>query len=212
MRFRFAMFLFILICMTAVCGCANNLPDSGTQNDQIAVPQSLEQTPSVPDQSAQTPAPQETQARGPVLLGEFSTRIVDNTESRVKNLRLACSAINGKVIQPGEVFSFNGTVGPRTQERGFQMGHVFEGTKKTEAVGGGVCQISSTLFNTARKAGMEIVERHQHKRKVDYVKLGDDATVSYGEMDFRFRNTASQPVKIEAGVVPGRVVVKLWGI
>ena len=158
-----------------------------------------------------TPAPTEVpRAAEPVLISEFSTKIVDNEPSRLENLKLACKLINGTVLGPGEVFSFNDTVGERTESRGFQMGHVFEGKQKTEAIGGGICQVSSTLYNAARNADLEIVERHQHKRKVDYVKLGNDATVSYGELDFKFRNNNDCNLEISAYLTSSHVVAQIW--
>lgn len=216
MRFKVAVWILILAAAVMLGGCGG--VQEGIQGDPSTsrsrgpagtIAPSEPQLSPPPASEQESPAPAE---REPVLMGEFSTRIVDNDESRVKNLYLACSKLNGKITAPGEIFSFNDTVGPRTEERGFEYGYVFEGSKKKQEVGGGVCQVSSTLFNAARQAGMEIVERHQHKRKVDYVKLGNDATVSYGELDFRFKNVSDYPVKIEAGVLSGRVVVRLWGI
>jgi len=148
--------------------------------------------------------------REPELIGEFATPIVDNTPSRLKNLELACAYINGRVLEPGAEFSFNAVVGVRTGERGFEMGYVFVGNQKQEQIGGGICQISSTLYNAALGAGMEITERHPHMRRVDYVKAGSDATVSYGELDFRFRNARDSAVKIEAYIADGEAVALIW--
>lgn len=157
----------------------------------------------------QTPAPPPAE---PHLLGEFETPILNTAEDRITNLKLACQKINQFVVEPGEEFSFNDTVGERTEERGFKEGIVFEGKKKKKAVGGGVCQVSSTLFNAARNADLVITERHQHKREVKYVKLGDDATVAYGELDFRFKNTQNRPVKIEAFLTNSAVYVGIWAL
>lgn len=157
-----------------------------------------------------TPTPVPTPTPEPKIIGEFSTKIVDKTKSRLKNLQLACEFISSDVIDPNAEFSFNNSVGVRTRERGFEKGYVFEGKKKVEAVGGGICQISSTLYNAARNAGMEITERHPHKRKVDYVKSGDDATVAYGKLDFRFKNPQDRPVKIEAYLTDTEVVIRIW--
>ena len=111
-----------------------------------------------------------------------------------------------------EVFSFNGIVGERTRERGFEKGYIFVGNQKVIGMGGGICQISSTLFNAARGAGMEIVERHPHMRKVDYVEPGNDATVAYGELDFRFKNSHTGAITVESYLTETLVVTRIVGI
>ena len=167
-------------------------------------------TPETPAPTKATPTP--TPAAEPEMLSEFETPILNTAEDRITNLKLACKKINQYVVEPGEEFSFNNVVGERTKERGFKEGIVFEGKEKKKAVGGGVCQVSSTLFNAARRAELEITERHQHKREVKYVKLGDDATVAYGELDFRFKNTQNRPVKIEAFLTNSSVYVSIWAL
>lgn len=233
-RNRTYLVLVCALCLTLLAGCdgtggtASSTPQ-GAQSAASAAPPTAppsespasSPTPELTPEPTSEPTPEPTivptpkptaapQAAEPVLISEFSTKIVDSEPSRLENLKLACKMINGTVLGPGEVFSFNGTVGERTASRGFQMGHVFEGKKKTEAIGGGICQVSSTLYNAARNADLEIVERHQHKRKVDYVKLGDDATVSYGELDFKFRNNNDCNLKISAYLTSSRVVAQIW--
>lgn len=182
-----------------------------------------------PQGAPETPAPQENTAKAaegdgkeaeatpapsaePHLLGEYETPILNNAADRVANLSLACEKVNAVVMEPEQEFSFNDTVGERTEARGFKKGIVFDGKKKIEAVGGGVCQVSSTLFGAAKNAALEITERHEHKREVEYVKLGDDATVKYGELDFKFKNTQNRSVKIEAFLTDSTVCVRIWAI
>ena len=117
---------------------------------------------------------------------------------RTENLRLAAEKINGKILTPGDIFSFNGTVGERTIANGYKNAHVFEGGKIIEGLGGGICQVSSTLYNAALKANLSIVERVNHMFTVSYAQYGLDATVSYGVIDFKFKNSTKWPLKIES--------------
>lgn len=127
----------------------------------------------------------------------FSTEGQANID-RAENLRIAADKINGKILAPGDIFSFNQTVGERTVANGFKSGQVFEGGKIVEGIGGGICQVSSTLYNTVLKANLKIVERVNHMFKVNYVPEGLDATVAYGYIDFRFQNSTKWPIKLEA--------------
>ncbi len=120
-----------------------------------------------------------------------------NKPARNNNLRIACKAINGTIIYPGEVFSFNKTVGVRSASKGYKKASTFRGANEViQSYGGGVCQVASTVFNTALVANMQIVERHQHSQRVHYGKLGRDATVYYGSQDFKFRNNTNHPIMI----------------
>ena len=151
-----------------------------------------------------TPAP--TATEGPVALGLFITEILDTDPKRVQNLQLCASVLSGLRIEPGAEFSFNNTVGQRTEEKGYQEAAILIDGERNYATGGGICQVSSTLYNAAAAAGMEILERHSHTNEVHYVELGSDAAVVYGEQDFRFRNPLSEPVSIE--IVVGNTEVK----
>jgi vancomycin resistance protein YoaR len=137
------------------------------------------------------------------VLGTMSTYFSmanDNGKSRGANIRLAAAKINGKILAPGEVFSFNGTVGPRTESGGYQTAHTYVAGKVVDGIGGGICQVSSTLYNAVLKADLGIVERRNHMFTVGYVPYGQDATVSFGTTDFRFKNTTNWPIKISANV------------
>ena len=138
-------------------------------------------------------------------IGSFYTPILDTDENRVNNLILCAKVIDGVEVGGGELFSFNNTVGARTEEKGYEEARILIGDEKGYAVGGGVCQISSTLYNAARLAGMEILERHNHKNEVHYVEIGNDAAVSYGELDFVFRNISESPVRLAMRVENGYV-------
>ena len=129
----------------------------------------------------------------------FSTSTV-NDKNRGENIKLAISKINGKILAPGETFSFNAVVGPRTAEGGYQEAHTYSAGKVVDGIGGGICQVSSTLYNAVLKADLNVVERRNHMFTVGYVPYGQDATVSYGTTDFRFSNSSKWPIKLVAGI------------
>ncbi len=142
----------------------------------------------------------------------FSTDLQQSSANRIHNVVLSLKKINGLRINPGEVFSFNGSVGPRTQAAGFKPAPVIMPDKSMkDDWGGGVCQASSTVFNTAALAGMEIVERYHHSFPVSYLPAGMDATVVYGGADFKFRNSNGTPVFFHTYHKGNRVYVDLYG-
>ena len=124
------------------------------------------------------------------------TNASSSSSNRLSNIKLAASIINGTCLKPGETFSFNGTVGQRTRDRGFKVAPAYSGGTVTEEVGGGICQVSTTLFNAAVKADLEIVERHNHSLTVSYVDKGKDATVNWGGQDLKFTNTTGDDIYI----------------
>ena len=144
------------------------------------------------------------------VLGDCQTKH-SNNEKRTVNLQLICQILNGYVLQPGESFSFNGVVGERTEERGFQPAPAFSGNQLVNSVGGGVCQTSTTLYNCVLEADLEVIERRGHGATVTYVPLGLDAAVNWGTTDFAFRNNFHFPVKIQAEVSDGYVKMQLLG-
>jgi Uncharacterized vancomycin resistance protein len=129
----------------------------------------------------------------------FSTGTT-NDKNRGENMKLAVAKINGRILIPGEVFSFNDTVGPRTEEGGYQKAHTYSAGKVVDGIGGGICQVSSTLYGAVLKSDLEVLERRNHMFTVGYVPYGQDATVSFGSQDFKFRNSTKWPLKIEAGI------------
>lgn len=135
----------------------------------------------------------------------------DSDENRDINLSLACKAINGKVLYPGESFSYNKALGERTEANGYKPGPSFAGGKTVETIGGGICQVSSALYYCAMKADMGIGARENHGYAVSYVPLGMDAAVSWGTLDFTFVNTSSFPIRIEASSSGGNVTVSIVG-
>ena len=138
---------------------------------------------------------------GDNTMGGASTRLIDKEPSRTQNIRLAVESTNGAVIQSGEEFSFNNTVGVRTPERGYKKATVFFGREKVQEYGGGICQVSTTIYQAAKNADLEIVERHQHKREISYAELGQDATVDYDAgFDLTFKNNTDSSIKIHVSM------------
>ena len=144
------------------------------------------------------------------ILGEGQTKHTSN-ENRNTNLRLACQAINGLILNPGETFSFNDTLGQRTTAKGYKPAPAYSGNETVDEVGGGICQVSSTLYYSCLLADLDIVSRINHGFVPTYIDYGMDATVSWGSPDFKFRNNTSYPIKILAEVSNGYVKVQILG-
>ena len=147
----------------------------------------------------------------PNLLGSFSTNYVNNP-SRTTNLRLAANKINGTVLLPGETFSYNKVVGERTIAAGYKNAAIYQNGEVVDGLGGGICQISTTLFNAVLFANLDIVELHNHQFVPSYVGAGRDATVVYGSKDFKFKNTRKYAIKIECSVSGGVARFKIYGV
>lgn len=147
----------------------------------------------------------------PYLISTFKTYYDAKNTNRSGNLKLAADKINGTVLMPGEVFSFNEVVGKRTIEAGYKNAKIYENGQVVDGLAGGICQISSTLYNAALLANLQIVERRNHSFTSTYVKAGLDATVVYGVTDFKFKNTRSYPIKIECSVEKGIAIFNIHG-
>lgn len=151
-----------------------------------------------------------------VEIGSYSTPLLDESENRVDNIDTASDYLNNEKVLPGEEFSFNETLGKRTAEKGYKKAPIIKRTEsgsiKGYGIGGGICQLSTTLYNAAEKAGLEITERHSHSKKVPYVPQGKDAMVSYGSSDLKFRNNRQNPIVIKSEISDGKVTVRLYEI
>lgn len=143
-------------------------------------------------------------------IASYTTTIYDKDENRVHNISLANSKLNNHIIKPNEEFSFNNTIGPMGGDMGYKKALGFDSNgKKIEIYAGGLCQISSTLYNTALIAGFEITERHAHSARVYYVPKDKDATILYGSLDLKFINNTDSEVKIIATNDNANVTIKL---
>ncbi len=182
---------------------AKNLVANTTEGD-ITIPLKIT-TPAVTTNQIGTEA-------FPDQLATFTTKFSTADGNRTTNIRLATSKINGVVLMPGETFSYNQVVGKRTVSAGFKSAHVFSNGQVLDDVGGGICQVSSTLYNAVLLSNLEIVERKNHTFYTGYVKIGTDATVSWGGPDFKFKNSRNYPIKIVGKVSGGTVTVQIYGL
>ena len=145
------------------------------------------------------------------VVSTFSTWFSVKSENRCENIRVAAEKLDGVVLMPGETFSFNDFVGERSPENGFFKAGVYRKGRHEIGYGGGVCQVSTTLFNAAVLANMTVEKRGNHTFKVPYVPLGRDAAVSYGRLDMVFVNTTGSPVAISAKWLPGKITFAILG-
>ena len=148
----------------------------------------------------------------PNTLGNFTTRYDASNKNRSNNIYLASEKINGTIIMPGETFSYNQVVGKRTIDAGYKEAGAYAGGKVIQEIGGGICQVSSTLYNAVLYADLEIVERSNHYFETSYVTAGRDATVSWGTVDLKFKNNRTYPIKIEAVAKNGINKISILGI
>lgn len=143
-------------------------------------------------------------------IGYYITYFNSRNKERSVNIEIATEAINNHVIFPGETFSFNEVVGERTMEKGYKRAPIIVKGELTEGVGGGICQVSSTLFNAVDRAGVHIIKRYSHSKQVKYVPPGRDATVSWYGPDFTFQNRYHHPLLIQAKARNGAVVIQIF--
>ena len=154
----------------------------------------------------QTTQPKETQ------IATFTTKIYTKEKARQNNMQITASRLNGKIVKNGSTFSFCNTLGPSSSKNGYQEADIFDndGNKK-KGLGGGNCQISSTLYNAVLSTpGLKVVERHEHSNKVSYVKKGKDAAVAYGSYDFKFCNESGNDIKITFNVTSDNVTTTIY--
>ncbi len=145
------------------------------------------------------------------LLYERTTSMAGSADNRINNITLACQAINGTVLQPGDEFSFNGIVGERTWDKGYREAGAYAGGESVAQVGGGICQMSSTVYTCALYTNLEITERECHMFMVGYLPQGLDATVDWGNLDLKFINSRRFPIKIVSFVEGTDLTVQFFG-
>lgn len=143
-------------------------------------------------------------------IGNYSTN-GGGTSNRRSNISLAVKAIDNKVLLPGETFSYNDTLGKRTTEKGYKEAGAYSDGSVVQEVGGGICQVSSTLFAAVLETNLEIVQRRNHSMTVSYMPMGLDATVSWGGPDLKFKNNRKYPIKISASYNGGKIYVEILG-
>ena len=224
-------FIFLLaIPLVVLAGCNTVSKNNNNVNQNIQVgrtgsvsnEQSVnENNNTVPenetDQNAvQEPQPTEPPAKSePVetVLAEFSTTIKSKASNRLNNIQITCSKLNETTVESGKSFSFCQTVGKATEEKGYKKADVIVDKQVTQALGGGNCQVSSTLYNAILKGSdFKVTERHPHGKKVNYVPEGKDAAVSYGSKDLKFVNNTSNTIKIYASTDNKKVSIKIVSV
>ncbi len=174
----------VLILLLTGCGEKTANENGG------AVRRTAVETREIPENDDAPQPPAET------VIAQTQTPLLDDSPSRVENINIACGAINGVVLYPGGSFSFNDTVGRRTEANGYGDAPVLVNGHKEEGCGGGVCQVSSTLYMAAVRAGLQIDERHPHSHGVGYAPEGMDATVVFGEKDLAFTNNTDKIITL----------------
>lgn len=152
----------------------------------------------------------EQQLKEQTLLSSFSTEFTGSSASRAHNIQLAANTLNGITLKPGETFSFNESVGERTVEKGYQEAPVIQDGELMPGIGGGICQVSSTLYNTVLNGKLENVERHPHSLPVAYVSKGKDATVAWGALDYKFKNNTQDLIMIKTMVHSNILTIELY--
>ena len=148
----------------------------------------------------------------PDLIVTFSTKYNAGDVNRTTNLKLAANKINGTVLLPNEEFSYNKTVGERTIQAGYKEAAVFSNGEVVNGLGGGICQISSTLYDAVVMANLNVTTRRNHQFVTSYLPAGKDATVVWGSQDFKFVNTRKYPIRITATVQGGVATIQIWGV
>lgn len=148
----------------------------------------------------------------PDLLSSYSTNYAASNRNRTTNLILAANKINGTVIMPGETFSYNKVVGARTIAAGYKEAPIYVSGEVVDGVGGGICQITTTLYNAVVYANLEIVQRTNHQFVPSYAPASRDATVVYGSIDFQFKNNRAYPIKLVCSVSGGVATFQIFGL
>lgn len=186
-------------------GAAEDRQEPGQRGPETASPTRQPAHAGQPEQPAPAqPAEQE--------IASVSTPLLDKSPGRLKNIQLAAGQINGAIIPPGASFSFNQTVGERTAEKGYQQAIVFRDKEQIQGLGGGICQLSSTLYLAAQQGGLEITERHAHQLPVHYVEQDQDAAIEFGSLDLVFVNNTDRPLRVGAWLTQEAVIASLTAL
>ncbi len=205
MRKKTRILIFYISIFIVFTGCSRNdieekKPNIEPDNNHIA----LTNTPIPTIEATPTVEPKNSNE-----ISSYATTLYDKNEHRVKNIKIAAEDLNHTIIDAGEVFSFNDTVGKRTKEKGYEEAPILVSGEKSKGTGGGVCQVSTTIYNAALDADLKIIERHRHSKEVSYVPEGKDAAVVYGAKDMRFKNTKDYPIEILISVSEDEIHVTL---
>lgn len=165
------------------------------------------------EDTASTPEEESQNTSEPTEIASFSTPLKSKATGRRTNIEITASSLEGTVIEPGQTFSFNEIVGKPSSARGYQKADVLVDGKTIQAIGGGNCQVSTTIYNAALQVpDFEILERHDHSKKVPYIAKGKDAAVSYGSLDLKFKNNGSQSYKLFVNVTDSVIQATFYAL
>ncbi len=185
--------------------------DAKTLPEEVIGALEGDRTVDLPVVQAPKRVPDEALAEMTDLVAEYTTHFPASNRPRCANIKLASSKLNGVILMPGEKLSFNGTVGRRTLKAGFQEAGVYKQGKHDVGIGGGICQVSSTMYNAALFANLRIRQRSNHSIPVAYVPLGRDATVDYGSLDLVVENNSKAPIGVTNVYQPGSLTFRILG-
>ena len=210
-----ALLLFLFSNMFILTSCNNesnqkqneNKPDS---NSNYSNTQTNEQKEENKQSEGNKDNQNNQQIQPETTISEFSTKILTKSKNRANNIKITCEKINGMEVKPGETFSFCGRTGISKESEGYKKADVIVGDDTVKALGGGNCQVSTTLYNAVlNSSDLEVTERHPHGKKVNYVPEGKDAAIAHGSKDFKFKNNSDKTLKIYASSDSKTVNIKL---
>ena len=195
----------------------NTTPESNYNSSRISYNTTLtdnENTNTSTNESTNSTNSNETKkVKTETKISSFSTPIVDDNENRITNIKITCSRISDTVVKADEEFSFCKVVGQPSSADGYKEAHAFVDGELVNAIGGGNCQVSTTVYNAAKEIdGVEITERHEHGKEVGYIEMGKDATVAYDYLDLKFENNNDFDLKLDAYVKGDKVCVDIYKI
>lgn len=195
----------------------NNTPENNYNPSRISYNTTLadnENTNTSTNESTNSTNSNETKkVKTETKISSFSTPIVDDNENRITNIKITCSRISDTVVKADEEFSFCKVVGQPSSADGYKEAHAFVDGELVNAIGGGNCQVSTTVYNAAKEIdGVEITERHEHGKEVGYIEMGKDATVAYDYLDLKFENNNDFDLKLDAYVKDDKVCVDIYRI
>lgn len=184
---------------------ATSNTNEDTNSNENKNPASVNTTPPSTSQPSTPPQPKEEQ------ISSFSTKIYSNDSARQNNISITCRSLNGTIVKNGASFSFCNTVGPSTTSKGYQKADIFDNNgQKKKGLGGGNCQISTTLYNAILNVpSIKVTERHAHSNNVPYIQKGKDAAVAYGSYDLKFVNNTGNDIKINTSASAKEISVSI---
>ena len=223
MKKRLCIILSVIVVISALASCSVQKVEETTTTTEPTTTTTTEPTTVTTTEDVNTTFPEtstKTIYKGlskdadgdyPYKIATYTTYYNSGDTTRTTNLKNAVDKINNIVVPDGQVFSFNQNVGKRTVTAGYKTAKIVRGTEFVDGLGGGVCQVSSTIFECALRANAEIVVRHAHTLKVAYVPLGGDATVQWNTQDFQWKNTSGTDLRFKVHCDGGTLTVSLYG-